>query len=166
MELSESQKFIIKLSPKELLRTYQLYYILRYKGTLDKKEMYLAEEMRRVLDKLKTVGIVETIPLPRTRPPLEVSKDDFKKYLSWVDVVYNKLSDEDVQALASNPDYERFHKVMLTGDGTEEEKALFVGAIDELFDKVMSGDEFDKFIESPEGALYNKIYNRYQRKVV
>jgi hypothetical protein len=166
MELAESQQFLIRLPPADLLKTYQLYYLLKRKGKLDKKEEYLEEEMRRVLDKLKTVGILETIPVPRTKPPIEISKDDFKKYLSWVDNVFNKLSDEDVKSLANRSDQEMLYKVITTGDGTEEDKAIFVGAIDEMFDKVMSGDEFDKFVESPEGALYYKIYNRYQRKVV
>jgi hypothetical protein len=166
MELGESQQLLIRLPPFDLLRTYQLYYLLRRKGKLDKKEEYLEEEMRRVLNKLKTVGILESIPVPRTKPPIEVSKDDFKNYLSWVDKVFDKLSDEDVKALAGRPDQEMLYKVITTGDGSEEEKIIFTSAIDELFDKVMSGDEFDKFVESPEGALYNKIYNRYHRKVV
>jgi hypothetical protein len=166
MDLSESQKVLIKLPPNELLKTYQLYYILRNKGSLDKNELYLEREMRRILNKFQSVGLLETIPVPRTKPPVKVSGEDFKKYLSWVDIAFNKLSVEDVDAIADSPDQELIYKVIETGEGTEEEKVAFVEAIDEMFDKVMTGDEFDKFVESPEGALYNKIYSRYHKKVV
>jgi phosphoglycolate phosphatase-like HAD superfamily hydrolase len=164
MELGESQKMLVKLPPADLLKIYQLYFLLRRKGKLDKKEEYLEEEMRRLLEKMKSVGILEAIPTPRTKPPTQVAPDEFKKYLSWVDVMFNKLSQKDVDELANHPDQNILAKVM-TGNGTDEEKMVFVEAMDELFDKVMTGEEFDKFIKSSEGALYNKIYSRYRRTV-
>jgi len=78
--------------------------------------------------------------------------------------MFNKLSQKDVDELANHPDQNILAKVM-TGNGTDEEKMVFVEAMDELFDKVMTGEEFDKFIKSSEGALYNKIYSRYRRTV-
>jgi hypothetical protein len=161
MDLSDAKELLFKMKPEELHKTYQLYYIMKSKNMLEKKEESLESEMEALLKKFEEMQVISGIHRPKTRPPPKVTDEDFKNYLEVVNGIFGELPEEAVKGLMKRPDEERLFWVLSTGIANEEEKKHFVNVMDDLMVESLPVERMDEFFKTPEGKLYYKVFQKY-----
>lgn len=161
IEISDAKELLFKMNPEELHKTYQLYYIMKAKNMLDKREEYLEHEMEELLEKFEKMNVISGISRPRTRPPPKITDEDFTNYLAVVNGIFGELPEEAVKGLMKRPDEEKLFWVLTTGIANDEEKKHFVNVMDDLMVEALPAEKMDEFFKTPEGKLYYKVFQKY-----
>lgn len=154
-----SEQQMITLIPADLLSTYKIYYIMKSKGELSRREEMLFDEMERLLEEFQEKGMV-TVTRPRTAPPMPITQERFGDYLQLVNDLFGELPEEAVVKLSKQPESDVVLKVLRSGVAAEDERKTFVKAVDELMD-ALPETTMDKFQDSPKANLYLRIVDKY-----
>jgi len=165
MSLLDAQRELARLSPDDLLNTYKMYYMMRFKEMLTKTEEHLVGEMERLLNKLQEHKLIKvTIPEvrpPELRPKPEVITDE--TFAAFVDVLnrwFIELPAEVVDEFATRPESDMALEILKTGEATEEERWGFVKAMDLLLGDLPE-KVYKKFEKSPDVNIFDKVAMHY-----